>query len=221
MDTADRRFTNRRAAGRILAATLAGDEWHAPVVLGLARGGMPVAYEVARVLGAPLEVQVVRKIGVPGQPEFGVGAVTADGPPFYDEDTLRALGLAQEELRAECERQRAEARRRAEAYRREPVPLTGRDVIVCDDGLATGVTARAALRHVRRHRPRAVVFAAPVCAPDAAELLLAEADRVRCTARPEYFRAVGQFYRDFTQTTDDEVLALLDAADRELTRSGR
>jgi putative phosphoribosyl transferase len=219
----DRRFTDRRTAGRMLGAVLADEQWHAPVVLGLARGGVPVAYEVARVLRAPLGVRVARKIGAPGQPEFGVGAVTADGPPVYDPKTLALLGLTEDEMSAAGERERAEARRRAELYGRDrdPVPIEGRDVVICDDGLATGATARAALREVRRQHPRAVVFAAPVCAPEAADLLLAEADEVRCLARPEHFMAVGQFYRDFNQTTDQEVIALLDAAERGLTRSTR
>lgn len=215
-------FRNREEAGRELARALRR-EWEAPpVVLALPRGGVPVAYEIAREFRAPLDVFLVRKIGAPGQPEFGLGAVTADGPPVYDTSTLDMLGLTEDELSAACERERAEARRRAELYGRDrnPVTVEGRDV-VCDDGLATGVTARAALREVRRHRPRSLTFAAPVCAPDAAELLLGEAEQVRCLARPEYFMAVGQFYRDFNQTSDEEVLALLDAAERELSRPAR
>jgi predicted phosphoribosyltransferase len=221
--TEDRRFTDRHTAGRMLAARLADEDWHEPVVLGLARGGVPVAYEVARTLRAQLAVQVVRKIGAPGQPEFGLGAVTAGGPPVYDHGSLLALGLTEDDLRATCEREEAEARRRAELYGRDrdPGPLEGRDLIVCDDGLATGVTARAALRHLRREQPRTLAFAAPVCAPDASERLLTEADQVHCVARPAYFQAVGQFYRDFHQTTDQDVLALLDAAERDLARGRR
>lgn len=205
------RFTDRRDAGRMLAAALVAEGWPAPVVLGLARGGVPVAYEVAVGLRAPLDVLVVRKIGAPWQPEFGLGAVTADDPPVYDERTLRALGLRPEDLRTGCERERAEARRRERVYRRDrvPEPLEGRDVVVCDDGLATGVTARAALRSVRSQRPRTLVFAAPVCAPGASARLRDEADRTVCLASPEFFQAVGQFYDDFGQTTDDEVNALL------------
>lgn len=219
----DPRFSDRDAAGRLLATQLADEEWRSPVALGLARGGVPVAYEVAAGLLAPLDVLVVRKIGAPGQPEFGVGAVTADDPPFYDQQTLRRLGLREEDMLADCARERAKAHQRAELYQqgRQPVSLEHRDVIVCDDGLATGVTARAALRHVRRQGPRTVVFAAPVCAPDAAEQLLTDADRVVCLARPAHFQAVGQFYHAFTQTTDDEVRSLLDTADRNLARTVR
>lgn len=210
-----RAFADRRAAGRLLGAVLAREEWHSPVVLGLARGGVPVAYEVARVLRAPLGVRVARKIGAPGQPEFGLGAVTADGLPVYDERSLTALGLTADDLSATCERERAEARRRMELYGRDLLSVENRDVIVCDDGLATGVTARAALRDERLRLPRRLVLAAPVCAPASAEELLVHVDDLRCLARPEPFWAVGQFYRDFRQTTDDEVIRLLDAANRE------
>jgi putative phosphoribosyl transferase len=216
-----RGFTDRRTAGRMLATRVAERDWTSPVVFGLARGGVPVAYEVAMALTAPLGVTVVRKLGAPGHSEFGVGAITPDGPAVYDEGTLAALGLTREDMHAICEREQAEARRRAELYERDrrPTPIDGREVIVCDDGLATGVTARAALRRLREARPRALVFAAPVCAPGAAESLLADADNVVCLASPANFHAVGQFYRDFHQTTDDEVLVLLDAAQRELARS--
>lgn len=217
-ETDDRRFSDRRAAGWVLAEVLADREWQDPVVLGLPRGGVPVGYEIARALRAPLGVQVVRKIGLPGRPEFGVGAVTAKDPPSYDDQTLRRLGLGPEDLRADCERERAEARRRTELYQGDRVPprVEQRDVVVCDDGLATGVTARAALRHVRGRRPRTLVFAAPVCARHAADRLLREADHVHCLARPHHFGAVGLYYSDFRQTTDGDVLALLEAADQEL-----
>lgn len=218
----DRRFADRREAGRMLADQLADEEWNrSVVVLGLARGGVPVAYEVAMAMRARLGVQVVRKLGAPGHPEFGVGAIAADGPAVYDETTLRALGLTREDMRPIRERERAEARRRERLYQRngKRITVVGREVIVCDDGLATGVTARAALRRLREHQPRRLVFAAPVCAPSAAQSLLAEADEVACLSRPDYFRAVGQFYRDFDQTTDAEVLHLLDTAERKLART--
>ncbi|APU15710.1 MULTISPECIES: phosphoribosyltransferase [Actinoalloteichus] len=213
MATAPEVFLDRPAAGRLLAARLRGRAWHDPVVLGLARGGVPVAAQVAWELGASLDVAVSRKIGVPGQPEFGVGAVTADGPPYYAEQTLTMLGLDVRDLSRACAEEREEARRRVLRYQgdRPPTPTRGRDVLVIDDGLATGVTATAALRALRRTEPRLLVFAAPACAPDAAQALAAEADEVVCLSLPSSFVAVGQWYQDFDQTSDDEVLALLTA----------
>lgn len=209
-----RRFADRRTAGRQLAGWVRQQEWSDPVVLGLARGGVPVAAEVARELDAPLDVAVSRKIGAPGRPEFGVGAVTADGPPYYDERILRMLGLDHGDLEQACADQRAEARRRVRRYLRgrEPVAVRGRDVLVVDDGLATGVTATAAVRDVRQAEPRRLVFAAPVCAPEAAAQLRAEVDEVICLAEPEDFAAVGQWYDDFAQTTDNDVVSLVRAA---------
>jgi len=206
-------FADRAEAGARLAARLAGMAWSDPVVLGLARGGVPVAAVVAAVLDAPLDVAVARKIGVPGQPEFGVGAVTAGGPPHYDGHTLAALGLTPDDLRADCERERAEARRRLQRYRqdRTPVPLAGRDVLLVDDGLATGVTARAALGELRTAAPARLVVAAPVCARESRDALraAADADDVVCVSAPAEFGAVGLWYRSFGQTSDKDVLAAL------------
>ncbi|MGH3516381.1 MAG: phosphoribosyltransferase [Haloechinothrix sp.] len=213
-------FADRKDAGQQLAERLKDEQWTDPLILGLARGGVPVAEVVARKLGAPLDVLVARKIGAPGHPEFGVGAVTSEGPPIFNEETLRMLGLTAQDLQQVCEQERAEARRRVTRYQgsRDPRSWHDRDVIVIDDGLATGVTAKAALRAVREQHPRRLVFAAPVCAPDGATKLLGEADEVVCVAMPEAFMAVGQWYRDFRQTTDDDVVALLEAAHG---RSGR
>lgn len=209
-------FADRGEAGARLGELLRERTWSAPVVLGMARGGVPVAAAVAAALDAPLDVAVARKIGAPGQPEFGVGAVTADGPARYDQHSLRALGLTPEDLRADCERERAEARRRLQRYRRvgDPVPVTGRDVLLVDDGLATGVTARAALGQLRAAEPGTLVFAAPVCARASQAALRAagEADEVVCLAAPDEFAAVGQWYREFDQTTDEQVLAALTGA---------
>jgi putative phosphoribosyl transferase len=204
-------FADREDGGRRLAAELRRRTWADPVVLGLARGGVPVAAVVARRLGAELDVAVARKIGAPGHREYGVGAVTPDGPAIYDDAGLRALRLTAARMARAETRERAEARRRLERYRagRAPAGLTGRDVLLVDDGLATGVTATAALRDSREARPRTLVFAAPVAAPGAVTRLLAEADDVVCVAEPPDFRAVGQWYADFRQLGDDDVLDLL------------
>jgi putative phosphoribosyl transferase len=210
-------FADRADAGARLAARLQEMprevSWSDPVVLGLARGGVPIARRVAEAIGAPLDVVVARKIGAPGRPEFGVGAVTADGPAYYDEQTLAALGLSPGDLQDDCERERAEARRQVERFRagRDPLPLAGRDVLLVDDGLATGVTARAAIAQVRKEGPRRLLFAAPVCSRRSEAALQAgtDADEVVCVAAPAAFGAVGNWYRDFHQTSDEEVLAAL------------
>ncbi|MDQ7807948.1 phosphoribosyltransferase family protein [Amycolatopsis sp. A133] len=204
-------FADREDGGRRLAGELGRRSWTDPLVLGLARGGVPVAAVVARRLGADLDVAVARKIGAPGRREYGVGAVTPDGPAIYDQAALRALKLTAARMARAETRERAEARRRLERYRagREPVVLTGRDVLLVDDGLATGVTATAALRDVRAAHPRTLVFAAPVAAPGAAARVRLEADDVVCVSEPPGFRAVGQWYADFRQMGDDDVLDLL------------
>ncbi|GAB3585140.1 phosphoribosyltransferase family protein [Amycolatopsis endophytica] len=206
-------YRDRREAGTQLGELLRSHEWRDPLVLGLARGGVVVGRAVAEVLDAPLDVAVARKIGAPGQPEFGIGAVTPDGPAYYDDYSLHALGLRPDQLADACEAERAEARRRVAVYQRGRPPRSreGRDVLVVDDGLATGVTARAALRALRRDRPHSLVFAAPVCAPDASAALKGDADEVLCLLAPHGFRSVGQWYADFRQTQDDEVIELLEA----------
>lgn len=206
-----REFPDRRVAGLRLGERLREREWRDPLVLGLARGGVVVGHAVAQVLGAPLDVVVARKIGAPGRSEFGVGAVTARGAPTFDARGLALLALEPADLIDISERERAEARRREALYLRgrEPLPRAGRDLIVVDDGLATGVTARAALRALREDHPRTLVVGVPVCAPDAAAVLKGDADEVVCLFEPQEFCAVGQWYGDFVQTTDDEVVELL------------
>lgn len=203
-------FRNRSQAGQILADTLTERAWTDPVVLGLARGGVPVAAEVARALHAPLRVTVARKIGAPGQPELALGAVTADGPPSYDPRLLAAFGLDESSLAEHCAREQDEARRREQRYHQDdPVPLAGREAVLVDDGLATGATARAAVRMLRQSSPREVVVAVPVGAPDAVAALEREADTVVCVLQPATFTAVGQWYADFRPTDDDEILDIL------------
>ncbi|WP_406690980.1 phosphoribosyltransferase family protein [Saccharopolyspora sp. ID03-671] len=203
-------YTDRAHAGHVLADHLGGLDLADPVVFGLARGGVPVAAEVARALGAPLRVCVARKIGAPGQPELALGAVTAHGPPRYDHALLRSFGLTPSDLADACERERAEAARREHRYHALPPELTGREALLVDDGLATGATARAALGMLARARPRRLVLAVPVGAPDSVRAMRGLADAVVCVLQPVGFAAVGQYYRDFAATTDAEITALLD-----------
>lgn len=204
------RFIDRTEAGRVLGELLAQRHWSDPIVLGLPRGGVPVASEVAEAIKGELDVVVARKIGVPGHPEYGIGAVTADGDPIYDERALRALGLTRSGLRAHCERERAEAQRRTRLYRasREPLMLADRDVIVVDDGLATGVTAHAALEWVRGHAPARIVLAVPVAA---AESVRSFTDEVVAVHTLRNFGAVSRWYERFHQLDDAEVQRLLNA----------
>lgn len=209
-------FQDRREAGRGLATRLAErlDKIGVagrPLVLALPRGGLPVGQEIAAHLGGDLDVSVARKIGLPSQPEFGIGAVTADGPPRFNQEVLQQVGLTEADLAPAVQREREEARRRVRSYRgdREPAEISNRTVIVVDDGVATGVTAMTALRDVRSKAPQHLIFAAPACAKEAAELISGEADAVVCVHIPEYFAAVGAWYRDFAQLTDQDVQTIL------------
>jgi putative phosphoribosyl transferase len=201
-------FANRAEAGRALAERLsaivtAGN----PLVLALPRGGLPVAGPVAERLRGELDIVVARKIGAPGHPEFGVGAIAEDGPPVYDQDNLRYAGVTEAGVAEVLSAERVELQRRIRRYRgdRPPPSPAGRTVIVIDDGLATGVTAHAALCWVRAQGPARLILAAPVCAPQARDALAAEADEVVCLAAPDPFFAVGRWYDDFEQLTDEDV----------------
>ena len=181
------------------------------MVVALPRGGVPVAREVADALGAPLEVLAVRKLGAPHNPEYGIGAIAEDGTRVFDPEALAVLGIDGGELDTIVARESAELERRIEAYRggRSLLPLAGRTAIVVDDGVATGVTDTAALRAIRRRGPSRLVLAVPICAPDSLVRLEGEADEVFCLLAPPQLYGVGQWYRDFSQVSDEEVIEAL------------
>lgn len=209
-------FRDRRHAGEALAQRLAGYRGTNALVLGLPRGGVVVAAQVARRIDAELDVVVARKLGSPISRELAIGAVTANGGRFLNEDVVSAFSVPEAYIEAVTERERVEARRReADLRGRRPAPsIAGRVVILVDDGLATGATMRAAVRSVRQHRPRRLIVAAPVGAPESCAALRLEADEVVCLHEPRDFGAVGRFYGDFSQTEDEEVRMLLSEAAR-------
>ncbi len=207
------RFRDRCDAGGQLAAALLPLQLHDPLVLGLPRGGVPVAAVVADLVGGELGLVVARKVGAPGHPEYGIGAIAERGGTVVDDRVVAALGLSSREYDALVRTERKELERRVQRYRSGgPAPdVAGRDVVVVDDGIATGVTARAALQGVRSGRPARLVLAVPVGAPESVTALAHSADRVVCLVQPGNFRAVGAWYDDFRQVGDDEVRRLLAA----------
>lgn len=209
-----RRFIDRADAGQQLAQRLEFLRGQDVVVLGLPRGGVPVAFEVARALNAPLDVLVVRKLGVPFQPELAFGAIGEGGVRVINDSVVRAAGLSDEDMAAVENAQQVELRRRSERLRggHDRVGLTGRIAVIVDDGIATGATAKAACGVARAQGASRVVLAVPIGATDTAEKFAGYADEVVCPETPALFFAVGQGYRNFTQTSDDEVVALLDRA---------
>ncbi len=202
-------YQNRTDAGQQLAGLLVREGVDADVVLGIPRGAMPVAAPVAERLQAPLDIVVVQKIGAPDNPELAVGAAAADGSIYRNDDLIDRLGITEEYVEQERRNEAENAHEKAQTYREDLVELRGKRVIVVDDGVATGATAIACLRQVRDAEASWVALAVPVGSPDSIAELRAEADAVYALETPRGFRAVGQYYRDFGQVTDEEAMQYL------------
>ncbi|MCK4952712.1 phosphoribosyltransferase [Candidatus Bathyarchaeota archaeon] len=204
-------FSDRVDAGKRLASTLKDYAGGDAIVLAIPRGGVIVGYEVAHKLRLHLDIIVPRKIGAPQNPELAIGAVTEDGTIMLDHRLVEYLGVPKSYIEEECDRQRLEITRRLKLYRGDiPYPnLKGRVVIIVDDGIATGATIKAALASIRKKDPKSIVIATPVAPPSTIKELKRDADRVVCISIPEHFFAIGQFYRDFPQNSDEEVKRLL------------
>ena len=209
-------FQNREVAGQKLAEVLMPYVKEKPIIFGMPRGGVVLAYEVAKLLKAPLDVIVTRKIGAPSQPEYAIGAIAPGDIDVLNVEAISSLSIDKVELNILMEHEKKEMERRIELYRgdKPPLELKSRVVIIVDDGVATGQTALVAIRSVRKMQPSKIIFASGVCAHDAAAMLHQEADEVICLSVPDIFRAVGQWYQNFGQTTDAEVLELLKRAEQ-------
>jgi predicted phosphoribosyltransferase len=204
-------FTDRVEAGKRLASAMRDVAGKNGIVLAIPRGGVVVGYEIAKALSLPLDVIIPRKIGAPDNPELAIGAMTEDGTIILDDNLITYIGVQRDYIKAESERQKHEIERRLKLYRQnEPYPsLKGLDVVIVDDGIATGSTMKAALASVKNRGASTVTVAVPVGPPSTIKELKKQADRVVCLYAPEYFQAIGQFYTDFNQTTDEEVIQLL------------
>jgi putative phosphoribosyl transferase len=211
-------FTDRVDAGKRLASALSNFSGKKGIVLAIPRGGVPVGFEIAKTLKTPLDVIIPRKIGAPDNPELAIGAVAEDGTAILDDNLVKYLGVSREYIKEEIERQKQEIRRRLEIYRQDASypNLKGFDVIVVDDGIATGSTMKAALASVKNRGAASITVAIPVGPPSTIEELEKIADRVVCLYTPEYFQAIGQFYNDFGQTADEEVIKLLQESKQKL-----
>jgi len=207
-------YRDRRHAGVELARHLAHVKGQYVVVLALPRGGVPVAFEVARALDAPLDVFVVRKLGLPGHPEFAMGALASGGVRVLNDEVVRLYRIPEQAVEAIAQDEQTELERRERAYRsqRPALDVRGRTVVLIDDGLATGSTMKAAVEAVRALSPARIIVAVPVGSPDTCREFAGIADEIVCARRPEHFAAVGQWYDDFRQTTDEEVRELLQTA---------
>ena len=215
-------FRDRHEAGQLLAKELASLRGRQDlIVLGVPRGGVVVAHEVARALGAPLDVYITRKIGAPYNPELAIGAVASDGTLVLDHNLIERIGVPDSYVQEETARQRQEIKRRLAAYRgsRPEMDVQGKTVILVDDGVATGATILASLRALRAQHPAQLILAVPVAPEDTIQVLSAEADRIVCLYTPDLFWAVGAFYVAFDQTSDAEVIQLLQGEDSTPTPS--
>jgi putative phosphoribosyl transferase len=211
------RFRDREDAGRRLAERLVGYRGENPMIFALPRGGVPVGYEIARSLDAPLDVFIARKLGAPDQPELGIGAVAQDGARVLNERIVREVGVSEEYIERIAAEETEEAQRRLELFRGDrPEPeVRERTAILVDDGIATGVTTQAAIEALRRRNPRRLVLAVPVCAAHTAELIRQEVDELICLEAPSNLMAIGLWYQNFEQTSDEEVIELLERTRRD------
>lgn len=208
-------FADRTAAGKALAHELAARDWHAPIVLALPRGGVPVAYEIAKQLGAPLDLVMVRKIGAPGHQEYAIGAVVDGAKPtvVLDRKIAAMTGASEDYIERSVEAALDQIEQRRGLYGVDQTPdLKDRTAIIVDDGVATGSTVKAAIQGIRRSQPRRIVLAVPVAAPESLAALASLCDEMISLIEPPNFAAVGEHYVDFSQTSDEEVIALLDEA---------
>ncbi len=206
-------FKNREEAGKLLAKTLKDYKERDVVVLAIPRGGVVVGYYIAEELGCPLDVIIPRKLGAPLQPELAIGAVAENGTTVLNEDLIYSMGIPQQYIQRKIREEVAEIRRRMSLYRsgREAITVKDKIVILVDDGLATGATMKAAIKYVKKLGPKAIVVAVPVAPPDVVRNLGQEVDKVICLSTPEPFFAIGQFYEEFEQVEDEEVIRLLSA----------
>ncbi|PUA32054.1 MAG: phosphoribosyl transferase [Candidatus Terraquivivens tikiterensis] len=206
-------FKNRTEAGRLLAKALIEYKGCDVVVLAVPRGGVVIGYYVAEELGCPLDVIVPRKLGAPFQPELAIGAVAEDGTTVLNEDLVNSMGVSEQYIERKVKEEVAEIKRRIALYRsgKEAIPVKDKIVVLVDDGLATGATMRAAVKYVKKLGPRAIVVAVPVAPPETVKSLRQEVDKVVCLYTPEPFYAIGQFYEEFEQVEDEEVIRLLSA----------
>lgn len=207
-------FENRQEAGKKLGVQLLKFRNQSPFVLALPRGGVPIGFEIAEILHAPLEVLVIRKIGISGNAEFGIGAVAEGGIKVFDQRTIQLMGVDAKEIETTVKLEEVELQRRVKTYRenRALPDLTGKTAILVDDGMATGMSARAAILSVQKLNPKKIVLATPVCLLDVAEGLKNLVDELVCLAKPFEFMAVGIWYKDYHQISDQEVVALLQKA---------
>lgn len=211
-------FKNREEAGKTLAKALLEYKGKNPLVLAIPRGGVVIAYEVAKALSAPLDLIIPRKIGAPGNPELAIGAVTEDGTTVLNQSVVESLMVSKEYIELAKEEQIKEIKRRVKVYRGGSAPhdLEGKTVILVDDGIATGATVKAAINSIRKKRPRTIVVASPVGPPETVEELKKYADKIVCPVVYEPFFAIGQFYEDFSQVSDEEVTRLMRMAKNSL-----